>query len=107
MSWARLAASWSPSPAATIEPFMRMCHLCASASGSRAPASAAHEVREREPPAEHVEEGEHALRGGGGAGFHLGAEPVLGPALLALLEERQDEHVLGWEVTVKAHLGHA
>ena len=37
--WARSAASRSPSPAATIEPFIRMCHWRANGSGSAIPAS--------------------------------------------------------------------
>ena len=41
IAWARLAASASPSPAETIEPFIRMCHECANCSGSRSPASRA------------------------------------------------------------------
>ena len=41
ISCARRAASTSPSPAETIEPFMRMCHCRAKWSGSATPASAA------------------------------------------------------------------
>src|SRR5262249_10133319 len=40
-SSARRAASRAPSPAATMEPFMRMCTLRATAWGSAAPASVA------------------------------------------------------------------
>ncbi len=39
MCCARFAASWSPSPAATIDPFIKMCHCRANASGSATPAS--------------------------------------------------------------------
>ena len=41
ISLARRAAWWSPSPAATIEPFIRMCHWRAKPSGSAMPAAAA------------------------------------------------------------------
>jgi hypothetical protein len=37
----------------------------------------------------------------------LDHEQVAGPVLLAALEEREDERVLGWEVAVERRLGHA
>ena len=41
----------------------------------------------------------------GAAGLDL--EQVVGPVLLAALEEGEDERVLGWEMAVERRLGHA
>ena len=143
MAWARRAASTSPSPAATIEPFMRMCHWRAKGSGSGTPASRARSARKdrmlascsrlawwigcfrssissraltkrqpsklapAEPAVEHVEDGQQALGGVAGAALDLGDQPSLRPQLLAALEDGEDEVVLGAEVAVEGHLGHA
>ncbi len=42
-----------------------------------------------------------------GAALGLPLQPVLGPALLAALEERQHELVLGAEVAIQRHPRHA
>ena len=51
ISWARTAAARSPSAAAMIEPFMRMCHLRANASASAMPAARASPSRKLRMPA--------------------------------------------------------
>src|SRR3954451_16034154 len=65
------------------------------------------EVLAREPLAEDVEDGQQLLRRRLRALLHRLLQPGARPALLAPLEEGQDEVVLGGEVAIERHLGHA
>ena len=65
---------------------------------------AALEVLAREPLAEDVEDRQQPARRRVGAGLRLGLQPRARPALLATLEEREDELVLRREVAVERHL---
>ena len=58
------------------------------------------EVLLMEPLVEEVEDGQELFLGGVPSPLGLGLNPFPGPALLPLLEEREDEVVLGGEVPV-------
>ena len=139
-SRAAAAAVASPSPAATMQPFIRMCHWRANGvrildpgllrkPGEEAAdlrqvvhAGLAHRVAglgqlehhvderaalealDREPLAERVEDRQQPAAGRGRAPLDLGLQPGARPELLAPLEERQDQLVLGGEVAVERHL---
>ena len=69
---------------------------------------AALEVVAREPLAEDVEDRQQPLRAASRARARtVVLQPVARPALLAPLEEGQDEVVLGREVAIERHLRHA
>jgi hypothetical protein len=64
---------------------------------------AALEVVALEPLVEDVEDREQSLAGIDGSPLDCALKPVPGPALLAALEEREHERVLGGEVPVQGH----
>jgi hypothetical protein len=60
-----------------------------------------------EPVVEELEDRQQLLLGGCAAAPRFGLDPVKRPALLAQLQERDDEVILGGEVAIERGLGNA